>query len=561
MSLLWLSVFSLPASGQVVPPGAEPGRIEERFEDISPPRAEPTVRQGLESTMPAAEAASIKLIVRQVNVAGSSVFSDAELQPFYADIVGREVTLLEVFEVAARITAHYGQEGYMLSRVIVPPQELEPAGAVIRLEVVEGYIDQVIWPDGIDRYSDFFTSYSARITEKRPIRARDLERYLLLANDLPGLSFQSNLRASETNPGASTLYLEVEHDAFEASISADNHGTEASGPYQGVLSARFNNAFGLHESISAGYAIAGPNFNSTKPELHYVFFGLDKVLSREGLTFSLSGNASWGAPGTPLLTGLGYETESFNLTGALSYPIIRTRSQNLTGTLALDFQDSQGFSATGFGTTDRLRVLRGELAYDVADEWSGVNQAILSVNQGIQGLGSTTNSNPMASRIPGRVDFFKTTLFLSRRQELPRRFSAYTSAFGQLAADPLLSSQECGYGGRRFGRGFTSSLITGDHCLLLNGELRYDLRVPDGLSTAFDSIQTYVFADYGRIWNITPPAGTPVTDDGASAGLGLRFDKRDRFSADIVVSRTVHDPTSVAKPPEWQGWFKLTATF
>ncbi|MEQ9067934.1 MAG: POTRA domain-containing protein, partial [Gimesia chilikensis] len=106
MSLLWLSVFSLPASGQVVPPGAEPGRIEERFEDISPPRAEPTVRQGLESTMPAAEAASIKLIVRQVNVAGSSVFSDAELQPFYADIVGREVTLLEVFEVAARITAH-----------------------------------------------------------------------------------------------------------------------------------------------------------------------------------------------------------------------------------------------------------------------------------------------------------------------------------------------------------------------------------------------------------------------------------------------------------------------
>lgn len=555
-----LGVLSTSAFAQLVPPGAEPGRVEQRFEQVAPPRAEPSVVQGLESTMPAAEAARIKLVPRAIRVDGSSVFSAADLAPFYRDLIGREVTLLQIFEAAAKITAHYGQEGYLLSRVIVPPQELDPKGAVIRLQAVEGYIDEVVWPEGLDRYRDFFTSYAAKITGKRPIRAAEMERYLLLAGDLPGLSFRSNLKASERHPGASTLYLQMERKAYDASISADNHGTDASGPYEGVVSARINNAFGLHERLSAGYAIAGPTFNSAKPELHYLSFGYDQVLNSEGLTFSLSGNASWGDPGTPILVGLAYQTRGFNLTGALSYPFIRSRSRNLTGTLAFDLQNAQGFSTAGLATDDRLRVVRAELSYDFADRWNGINQAILSASQGIQGLGSTTNANPNASRIPGSVDFFKATLFLSRQQPLPGRFSVFGSAFGQVAAQPLLSAQECGYGGRRFGRGFDSSLITGDHCLLLNAELRYDFGLSGGMSRVLDHAQAYLFADYGRIWNITPPAGTPATDDGASVGLGLRFSKA-KFSADIAVSRTVKEPASVVNPPDWMGWFKLTATF
>ena len=37
----------------------------------------------------------------------------------------------------------YGADGYVLSRAIIPSQDLDPAGAVVRLQVVEGYVDQV----------------------------------------------------------------------------------------------------------------------------------------------------------------------------------------------------------------------------------------------------------------------------------------------------------------------------------------------------------------------------------------------------------------------------------
>ncbi|WP_139043865.1 ShlB/FhaC/HecB family hemolysin secretion/activation protein [Allomesorhizobium alhagi] len=552
--------LSLGASyAQNVPPGAEPGRIEQRFEEPPAPQARVRVREGLESTMPASEAAQITLELRGIEIEGSTVYTDDELRELYAALLGKKVTLLQVFEVAAKVTARYGNDGYLLSRVIVPPQELNQAGAVIRLQVVEGYIDEVIWPGGIDRYRNFFDSYAAKITAERPIRAGHLERYLLLANDLPGLTFKSTLRASERNPGASTLVLEMETNRYDASLSTDNHGTEASGPYQGIVSGRLNNAFGAHESLSGGYVIAGPS-EGDDPELHYFFFGYDQVLNSEGLTFSFSGNKSRGDPGTALLSALEYQTRSLNLTTGVSYPFIRTRSQNLTGTVFFDYEDSEGLTSSGLATEDRLRILRAELAYDFADQWSGINQAIVSLSQGIDGLGSTSNNNPNASRMPGVVDFFKTTLFVSRQQPLPNRFSSYVSLFGQLAADPLLSSQECGYGGRRFGRGFDASIVTGDHCVLLNGELRYDLQVPASLDAVLDHAQTYMFADYGRIWNIDAPAGTADSDDGAAAGVGLRFGTK-KLSADIAVSRTLEDPESVPDQSDWRGWFKVSATF
>ncbi|RWQ58826.1 ShlB/FhaC/HecB family hemolysin secretion/activation protein [Mesorhizobium sp.] len=552
--------LSLDASyAQTVPPGAEPGRIEQRFEEPPAPQARVRIPEGLESTMPAAEAAQVTLELRGVEIEGSTVYTDDQLRELYAELLGKKVTLLQVFEVAAKITARYGNDGYLLSRVIVPPQELNQAGAVIRLQAVEGYIDEVIWPDGVERYRNFFDDYAAKITAERPARADRLERYLLLANDLPGLTFKSTLRASERNPGASTLVLEMEIDPYDVSLSTDNYGTEASGPYQGMVSGHLNNAFGAHERLSGGYVIAGPS-EDDDPELHYFFWGYDQVLNSEGLTFSFSGNASRGDPGTALLSALEYQTQSLNLTTGVSYPFIRTRSQNLTGGFFFDYEDSEGLTSSGLSTEDRLRILRAELAYDFADGWSGINQAIIALSQGIDGLGSTSNDNPNASRIPGAVDFFKTTLFLSRQQPLPNRFTSYMSVFGQLAADPLLSSQECGYGGRRFGRGFDASIVTGDHCLLLNGELRYDLDVPVSLDAFLDRAQAYVFTDYGRIWNIDAPAGTPDSDDGASAGLGVRFET-DTLSADIAVSRTLEDPESVVDPSDWRGWFKVSATF
>ena len=277
-------------------------------------------------------------------------------------------------------------------------------------------------------------------------------------------------------------------------LESDNRGTEGSGPYQPSALASASNVLGLHEEFKFGYTAAGPQENSDTRELDYLTFGYHQVLSSEGLAFDITGNASWGEPGTSELLLLDYETDSLNISGIVSYPFIRTRNTNLTGRLAFDWKNSESDMLGVPSTVDRLRIVRGELAFDNADEANGVNQAILSLSQGIDGIGSTENGNPLASRSNGRVDFTKATLQLSRIQSLGSGNSAYVMGYGQLAANPLLSGQECGYGGGWVGRSFEPSVVTGDHCALLLGELRHDFDTApsDFHASSFTALLTMV---------------------------------------------------------------------
>jgi hemolysin activation/secretion protein len=200
-------------------------------------------------------------------------------------------------------------------------------------------------------------------------------------------------------------------------------------------------------------------------------------------------------------------------------------------------------------------MLRAELAYDLSDAWKGVNQVIFTAHQGIGGLGSTENGNPVASRSNGRVDFFRSTLTLSRTQTLTERHSLYLSAFGQWSDDPLLSSQECGYGGSQYGRAYDSSHITGDKCVTALAELRYNLP-----QQTLDQVQLYGFTDWGKIWNLQAPAGTAEEDQASSAGLGLRLNHR-TLSADLQLSQAQHRPDSASSEDDVRGFFSITARY
>ena len=104
---------------------------------------------------------------------------------------------------------------------------------------------------------------------------------------------------------------------------------------------------------------------------------------------------------------------------------------------------------------------------------------------------------------------------------------------GQYAFTPLLSPEECGYGGKDVGRAFDPSEITGDSCWSVISELRFDPGLPKSVLT---QTQFYAFADYGRVYRIAPSAGTPSQNDGASAGVGIRLGT-EKFNTDLSVAK------------------------
>ena len=109
----------------------------------------------------------------------------------------------------------------------------------------------VEWPAQLAGYRDFFSYYASRITAERPANIRTIERYLLLAGDLPGLKFKNSLKPHPTKVGAAILVVEVTEKPVDMFDRVDNRGTHARGPLEYLTSVTVNNLLRMHEALHA----------------------------------------------------------------------------------------------------------------------------------------------------------------------------------------------------------------------------------------------------------------------------------------------------------------------
>lgn len=471
---IFLVAGATSASAQLIPSSEQPGRERFRFTDPEPPLTRLTDPFIVvpSSTSPE-NAARIRFRLQRVEVEGSTVYGKAELNALFEGLIGREITAADAYAAATAIGTKYGRDGYLVARTVVVPQRVDPRAAVIRFRVVEGYIERVEWPEAAKRYRDFFADCISQITSERPARTGTIERCLLLSSDLPGLRFTSTLRPGSGQNGSAVLVVAVTEKPIDAEARIDNRGSRGRGPWQYAGSFALNNQLGWHESLNLTYAGA---FETNELQ----FFGgrYRQVLNADGLSLDLSGNYSFGKPGLASLKAIDFKNESSNFEGGLTYPLIRTREQNLFVS-ALGFaEDATGTALTKRLIDDRLRGFRLRASYDELDSLFytiGQTQVVATYSQGIDGLGSTRNRSPFASVAAGRVDFSKVELGVSRTQTLFGAFSVVGAAFAQWGSSALLSPEQCTYGGRLFGRAFDPDQFAGDRCWSVLGELRYDL--------------------------------------------------------------------------------------
>jgi len=494
--------------------------------------------------------------VRDVHITGMTVYTQEQLAPLYADMVGHEVTLQAIYDLAQKITTKYGNDGYVISRAIVPPQQLNPGGATVHIQVIEGYVDKVEWPRELDKFRDFFSYYTARITAERPSNIHTIERYLLLAGDLPGLKFKNSLKPSAANQGAATLIVEVTESPFDWAARVDNRGPPGQGPLEFLASVTINNLLRVHDAFTFTYA--GP----FKPEeLKYVYGQYSQVLNAEGLLFFVDASDGWGRPQlSPDFQAVApnYRTKSVVFETGLTFPWIRTRERNLSTTLLWFASNNDAFTPAvpdfAPSSDDRLRGFRFKVNGDWADPANGINQVNLIFSKGLQGVGSTANGQALASRLNGRVDFSKAEATVTRVQQLPANFSFLLSGYGQYAGTPLLNPELCGYGGRVFGRAYDPSALVADECLEALGELRFDVPAMAMVPKQITQTQLYGSADLGWLHNLAPDVGTLRNMRAASAGGGLRIGWLNMFTADLSAEKAVEGPRN-----DWRFFFVLSA--
>ena len=515
------------ASAQTPLPGTvQPGQIERQFQKPPEPRAAPGPIQIPATTQqPPANAESIRFVLRQVTLEGVTAYAPDDLRPTYAEHLGREVTLAEIYRIADALSARYRNDGYILSQVVVPAQSVE--GGAVRLQAIEGYV-AAVRAEGAEALQVRAAAYSNRIKAARPLTASVLERYLLLLNDLPGMTARAVLVPSKTQAGASELVLQLSQRAFAGGLSLDNRGSRALGKNR------------WHGDLEAYDLLGGPSrsairvVTSGNKRLNYLSLAHEHFLGSEGGKLGLSVNVSRSEPETFAIIPLNLETASESLNVTYAYPLVRGRTQNLylRGTLAAHDGRTELFGVKD--TEDRIRAVRLALTWDRADSLGGVNIVDLEFSQGFRGLGSSHNGDPFLSRPDARVDFSKATLYAARLQSLGERWSILAAFSGQRAFTNLLSSELFSYGGEQFGRGHDPSELVGDHGAALKFELRYTASLP---FDAGGSYTAYGFYDMGRVRQRNP-GGLNAAESAASTGLGLR----------IGIGRHVSGVVEAAKP-------------
>jgi len=525
-----LSVF-LPSASYAQ---AEVEQVEDRFEQQRAPLSQPgRVVPAFDPLDAPPEAAAITLQLGGVRITGNTVIGDDELRPLYQDLLNTEVPVAAIFALANRVTGFYGEQGYPLSRAVVPAQEIGADG-VITLQIVEGFVDNVVIDDERARQNTILRQHGERLTREKPISSATLERELLLADDLPGLRVRSVLRRSEDTQGATTVVLDTEEEPpVTYAFTIDNRGTDAIGPVQLEASARFNNL--LHPNSQTRLRFANAALSR---ELIYGEAEHEAVLNAQGLRLLLGLRGSRALPGTETFRAIELETKAITGYAELRYPVVRSRNQNLEAYGRFEARNSKTTALDVALSRDRIRSLRFGLDYDRADEFGGLNTTSLELSKGITGLGANSNDDPLNSRADGRVDYFKATVDLSRTQQLGyfsdglAAWSVFGQVHAQLTGNPLLSSEECSLGGSELGRAFDPSTLAGDRCVAALAEIRYQVANPGFL----DSLQLYAFADAGSVSDVSGGSSRL-----SSAGLGARFGVAGNFRSSVEINKQMRN--------------------
>lgn len=520
-----LTFASGPARGQ-----EDAGRLDKRFDRPPPPRAEPEGRwlPVPEQAAPD-EASRIRFQLRALQFEGNTRFDDADLAALAADLVGREVSLADLYAVRDAITRRYGAAGYGLSFAVVPPQRLQAEGGVARIRIVEGYVADVEVEGTVPADRAFLDHAIERILAQRPLDVRTLERYLLLANDRFAIRASAFVKASDHATGASTLVIRVDPaPRVQGRIALDNRGTRAVGPGQVTVGVDVDGLFGDAAQTSATYATA-----ASPRELGYLGLSQRWIVGDEGDMVAIGYSRSRSRPGTALLSALGQETGSEGWSLTATRPLVRTRARNLSVYLKFDERRSHADNLGTRTQDDALPSLRLGVTHDQADAWDGVTATQVELSGGIGGR--SRNADPLKSRADGHYDYRKLTWQLRRLQGLGRLGTAWQAAslqlglLGQVSPTGLLSGEECGLGGGSFGRAYDPSEILGDSCLAASVELRFQ---------ADPAVQFYGFADGGITRDHAALAATiPARRRLASTGLGLRWHVAAGIDAEIEIAK------------------------
>lgn len=506
----------------------------ERPSALKAPAAGPSIQYT--SQRPPTNAGDIRFVLNKLTVEGVTAYDEGELAATYSDLIGQEIALEKLYEIAAEIQTLYRDDDYIFTRVIVPAQQID--GGAVRLDVIEATIDEAVIEEPEEPIGPVKALaeriVASLIGEVNPTGAA-LERVLFTLNEIPGITRATAVpQAGKTGRGALSLYINIEREPLEGVIYADNRQSRSVGTGIVGLIGSWNSytSAGDTTSVALFNSFDYDNSNLDTQERNTIQLSHSRNVGTGGLQVEGRALFSRTFPGDDLAE-TGIEGEQILFGVKATQPVISTRTLVVKANAEFEYSRSTTDVSNGAFrvSDDNLRI--ASISLDgISRDSIGYTALEVSLRQGLNVMGASKVGDAEISRVDGDGEFTLIRASAERLVVFNEDLSILLKVAGQYAFQPLLASEEFALGGTTFGRGFDPSQFTGDHGFGISGELKY-FRTFTVMEERI-GIEPYLFGEMGYIYNIK--GGLPERQGLASYGGGVRLYLPNQFAIGLEVA-------------------------
>jgi hemolysin activation/secretion protein len=517
---------SVPSPSQVAPPDLRPA-------PLAPTRILlPRVEAG--GAIPEA-AKTLSFVLQGLDIEGEFDELAAGRRELEKPLVGKRITVAQLFEFGSALQAIYVRAGYPLVRVVISPQELDKA-ARVKMRVVDGFVERIDAQAIAPSVRTWVLEVLAGLLHKPHLTQNELERKLLIAGEAPGLELNA-VFAGGKEVGGSILVLTGRYKPVFASIYGDNAMPKVFGTWQAVAAGSLNSVFGFGEQISVSAAgFPDADITTDFPTRRYLTASVLLPLGIDGLKLELAGTQGRTTPRVdPAFASQGLLAQGRL---RLSYSAVKLRDAELTFSARFDATDEEVdsllFAPALPLSLDRVRAVRAGLdgIWRLRESGTVVSYGA-TLSRGLDFFGARTAEDaalqqaqsvfaPPLSRAGADAVFTKLDGRFDVTQSLPQDFFLMLAAAGQTGfGDPLLKSEQFDIVGARMVSGYDSGSFVGDTAWVTRVELGRNISWSnEALPTVFTP---YLFGATGERILELPTALERASMHATNLGGGLRF--------------------------------------
>ncbi len=528
------------------------GSILQQMQPVVP--AEPSSNRPALQVTPADTTklpASRPFDVKHIRITGNTLFTTAELHALLAGHEGKQLTLAQMEELAALITAYYQKGGYPLSRAIIPAQTIKDG--IVIIQVVEAHYGAVRLNNSSKVNTSLLNSILAPLKPGAPVAGTDLDTALLQLSDLPGVGLNAVLKPG-SEVGTSDLdVVTVPVTTSFANLVLDNYGNRYIGRPR--LGGTYNifNPFGQADTLSANLVTTGNGLNYGRISYDILLNGAG---TRAGVAYS-SVHYKLG----DTLRALDAHGTADVASAWLRHPLLRSRQANVYAQLQYDSKQLRDRIDLTSTHTDRkldnwILSVNGDLRDSILS--GGVNIWSLAWTNGRVKFEDANAQalDAVSAKTSGR--FSKWTTNYTRLQTLAPRDTLQLNISGQWADSNLDSAEKMAVGGPYSVRAYDIGVLSADTGYFGSVEWRHDLG-----QFAAGRLQTAVFVESTSVKvNHRPWTTSKNSATLSGTGLGVVWEGPDAWRATASIATRLGDvPSLLAAQASTRGWVTVSKAF